>query len=108
MLLDSILLPRLSSDEQFVLKRVADSAIDLYAMVVVLSRASRSLSQGHSSAQHEKVLCETWCIEAHHRIMNDMKALQSSSSKRLFKNLRSISTAVVENGGVLSPHPLGF
>lgn len=26
------------SDEQFVLKRVADGAIDLYAMVVVLSR----------------------------------------------------------------------
>ncbi|MGH0178706.1 UNVERIFIED_CONTAM: hypothetical protein FKN15_077692 [Acipenser sinensis] len=66
-------------DEQFVLKRVSDSAIDLYAMVVVLSR-----------------------------IMNDMKALQSSSSKRLFKNLRAISTAVVENGGVVSPHPLGF
>ncbi|XP_058871314.1 very long-chain specific acyl-CoA dehydrogenase, mitochondrial-like [Acipenser ruthenus] len=95
-------------DEQFVLKRVSDSAIDLYAMVVVLSRASRSLSQGHSSAQHEKVLCETWCLEAHDRIMNDMKALQSSSSKRLFKNLRAISTAVVENGGVVSPHPLGF
>uniref|UniRef100_A0A8C9WGL6 Very long-chain specific acyl-CoA dehydrogenase, mitochondrial n=1 Tax=Scleropages formosus TaxID=113540 RepID=A0A8C9WGL6_SCLFO len=50
-------------DEQFVLKRVADSAIDLYAMVVVLSRASRSLAQGLPSAQHEKLLCETWCIE---------------------------------------------
>uniref|UniRef100_A0A671P9F7 Very long-chain specific acyl-CoA dehydrogenase, mitochondrial n=1 Tax=Sinocyclocheilus anshuiensis TaxID=1608454 RepID=A0A671P9F7_9TELE len=50
-------------DEQFVLKRVADCAIDLYAMVVVLSRASRSLSQGHPSAQHEKMLCETWCTE---------------------------------------------
>uniref|UniRef100_A0A8C5GB90 Very long-chain specific acyl-CoA dehydrogenase, mitochondrial n=1 Tax=Gouania willdenowi TaxID=441366 RepID=A0A8C5GB90_GOUWI len=50
-------------DEQFVLKRVADCAIDLYAMVVVLSRASRSLSQGQASAQHEKMLCETWCME---------------------------------------------
>uniref|UniRef100_A0A8C5GBH1 Very long-chain specific acyl-CoA dehydrogenase, mitochondrial n=1 Tax=Gouania willdenowi TaxID=441366 RepID=A0A8C5GBH1_GOUWI len=53
----------LISDEQFVLKRVADCAIDLYAMVVVLSRASRSLSQGQASAQHEKMLCETWCME---------------------------------------------
>ncbi|KAH0626089.1 hypothetical protein JD844_000827 [Phrynosoma platyrhinos] len=50
-------------DEQFVLKRIADSAIDLYAMVVVLSRASRSLEQGQPTAQHEKMLCETWCIE---------------------------------------------
>ncbi|KAJ8416633.1 hypothetical protein AAFF_G00325110 [Aldrovandia affinis] len=95
-------------DEQFVLKRVADSAIDLYAMVAVLSRASRSLSQGLPSAQHEKMLCETWCIEAHQRITHDIKALRSSSSKQLFKNLRAISTAVVENGGVVSPHPLGF
>ena len=26
-------------------------------------RASRSLEQGHPSAQHEKMLCETWCTE---------------------------------------------
>uniref|UniRef100_A0AAY4AQ19 Very long-chain specific acyl-CoA dehydrogenase, mitochondrial n=1 Tax=Denticeps clupeoides TaxID=299321 RepID=A0AAY4AQ19_9TELE len=95
-------------DEQFVLKRVADCAIDLYAMVVVLSRASRSLGQGHSSAQHEKILCETWCIEAHDRIMDNVKFLRSGKSKQVFKNLRSISTAVVEKGGVVSPHPLGF
>ncbi|XP_067118029.1 very long-chain specific acyl-CoA dehydrogenase, mitochondrial [Osmerus mordax] len=95
-------------DEQFVLKRVADSAIDLYAMVVVLSRASRSLSQGHPSAQHEKVLCETWCVEAHGRIVQDVRSLRSGRSTQLFKNLRAISAAVVENGGVVSPHPLGF
>merc|ERR1719244_60575 len=41
-------------DEQFVLKRVADCAIDLYAMGVVLSRASRSLQRGGDSALHEK------------------------------------------------------
>lgn len=28
-----------------------------------LCRASRSLSQGIPSAQHEKMLCETWCVE---------------------------------------------
>ncbi|XP_032367216.1 very long-chain specific acyl-CoA dehydrogenase, mitochondrial isoform X1 [Etheostoma spectabile] len=95
-------------DEQFVLKRVADTAIDLYAMVVVLSRASRSLSQGNASAQHEKMLCETWCVEAHDRIMQDIKRLRSSQSRQLFKNLRAISSAVVENGGVVAPHPLGF
>ncbi|XP_056431459.1 very long-chain specific acyl-CoA dehydrogenase, mitochondrial [Gadus chalcogrammus] len=95
-------------DEQFVLTRVADAAIDLYAMGVVLSRASRSLSQGLPSAQHEKMLCETWCVEAHDRITQDLRLLSSSQSKQLFKNLRAISSAVVENGGVVSPHPLGF
>uniref|UniRef100_A0A3Q1EQF4 Very long-chain specific acyl-CoA dehydrogenase, mitochondrial n=1 Tax=Acanthochromis polyacanthus TaxID=80966 RepID=A0A3Q1EQF4_9TELE len=95
-------------DEQFVLKRVADCAIDLYAMVVVLSRASRSLSQGHASAQYEKMLCETWCMEASDRVMRDIKLLRSGESRKLFKNLRAISTALVENGGPVSPHPLGF
>uniref|UniRef100_A0A3Q3X3H2 Very long-chain specific acyl-CoA dehydrogenase, mitochondrial n=1 Tax=Mola mola TaxID=94237 RepID=A0A3Q3X3H2_MOLML len=95
-------------DEQFALKRVADCAIDLYAMVVVLSRASRSLSEGSATAQHEKMLCETWCKEAHDRIVRDIQALHSSQSRQLFKNLRAISAAVVENGGVVSAHPLGF
>nr|XP_057923941.1 very long-chain specific acyl-CoA dehydrogenase, mitochondrial isoform X2 [Doryrhamphus excisus] len=95
-------------DEQFVLQRVADCTIDIYTMVVVLSRASRSLSQGHPSAQHEKVLCETWCVEAHGRLMRDINALRSNQSRHLYKNLRAISTAVVENGGLVAPHPLGF
>uniref|UniRef100_A0A672JY10 Very long-chain specific acyl-CoA dehydrogenase, mitochondrial n=1 Tax=Sinocyclocheilus grahami TaxID=75366 RepID=A0A672JY10_SINGR len=100
--------PELNHNEQFVLKRVADCAIDLYAMVAVLSRASRSLSQGHPSAQHEKMLCETWCTEAHERVIQDIRFLGSGTSKQIFKNLRAISAAVVENGGVVSPHPLGF
>lgn len=95
-------------DEQFVLWRVADCAIDLYAMVVVLSRASRSLKQGHASAQHEKMLCETWCTEAYDRIMHEVHFLKSPSSKQTFKNMRAISKAVVENGAVVPPHPLGF
>ncbi|KAM9425486.1 very long-chain specific acyl-CoA dehydrogenase, mitochondrial [Pholidichthys leucotaenia] len=95
-------------NEQFVLKKVADCAIDIYAMVVVLSRASRSLSQGHASAQHEKMLCDTWCMEAYPRVMNDIKLLRSGESRKLFNNLRAISAAVVENEGTVASHPLGF
>uniref|UniRef100_V9KMZ2 Very long-chain specific acyl-CoA dehydrogenase, mitochondrial n=1 Tax=Callorhinchus milii TaxID=7868 RepID=V9KMZ2_CALMI len=95
-------------DEQFLLKRVADSAIDLYSMAVVLSRASRSLIQAHPTAQHEKLLCETWCIEASERIADSLTALDSSSATNSFRNMRSISAAVVESGGVVTPNPLGF
>ncbi|XP_078284309.1 very long-chain specific acyl-CoA dehydrogenase, mitochondrial isoform X2 [Rhinoraja longicauda] len=95
-------------DEQFLLKRVADSAIDLYAMIVVLSRASRSLSQAQGTAQHEKLLCDTWCIEASARIANNLTALSSSSAEQVFRNMRAISAAVVGNGGTVTPHPLGF
>ncbi|XP_062904768.1 very long-chain specific acyl-CoA dehydrogenase, mitochondrial isoform X3 [Mobula hypostoma] len=95
-------------DEQFLLKRVADSAIDLYAMIVVLSRASRSLSQAHGAAQHEKLLCDTWCIEASARISENLTALSSSSAKQVFRNMKAISASVMGNGGTVTPHPLGF
>ncbi|XP_028911168.1 very long-chain specific acyl-CoA dehydrogenase, mitochondrial [Ornithorhynchus anatinus] len=96
-------------DEQFLLKRLADSAIDLYAMVVVLSRASRALSEGHATAQHEKMLCDTWCIEAAARVRENMTALQSDpQQQQLFRNLRGISQALVEKGGVVTDNPLGF
>lgn len=41
------------SNKQMELRRVADIAIDLFAMTAVLSRASRSHSIGLSSADHE-------------------------------------------------------
>lgn len=91
-------------DEQFVLKRVADSAIDIYAMAVVLSRASRSLSMGHPTAQHERLVCDAWCQEAHRRVSVSLHPLPTES----FRNLRSIAQAVVDGGGVVTPTPLGF
>ncbi|OWK14197.1 ACADVL [Cervus elaphus hippelaphus] len=96
-------------NEQFLLQRLADSAIDLYAMVVVLSRASRSLTEGHPTAQHEKMLCDSWCIEAAARIRENMTALQSDPQQQeLFRNFKSISKALVERGGVVTSNPLGF
>ncbi|KAM9308957.1 very long-chain specific acyl-CoA dehydrogenase, mitochondrial-like [Gastrophryne carolinensis] len=96
-------------DEQFVLQRVADCAIDLYAMVVVLSRSSNSLSNGLPTATHEKLLCDIWCSEAAGRVHATLKSLRSGGgSSSLFRNLRSVSAALVENGGVVASHPLGF
>ncbi|XP_040856266.1 very long-chain specific acyl-CoA dehydrogenase, mitochondrial isoform X1 [Ochotona curzoniae] len=96
-------------NEQFVLQRLADGAIDLYAMVVVLSRASRALSEGYPTAQHEKILCDSWCIEAAARIRRSMVALQSDPQQQeLFRNFKAISTALVERGGVVTSNPLGF
>ena len=47
------------TDEQFLLNRLAEAAIDIYSMVVVLSRCSRSLNQGLETAQHEVGLVNT-------------------------------------------------
>ncbi|XP_026546875.1 very long-chain specific acyl-CoA dehydrogenase, mitochondrial-like [Notechis scutatus] len=90
------------------LKQIADSAIDIYAMVVVLSRASRALEEGQATAQHEKMLCETWCMEAYKRVTQNLTSLPSSTTQQIFKNFRVISKAMVEKGGVVSPYTLGF
>uniref|UniRef100_A0A8C3PC78 Very long-chain specific acyl-CoA dehydrogenase, mitochondrial n=1 Tax=Chrysemys picta bellii TaxID=8478 RepID=A0A8C3PC78_CHRPI len=73
-----------------------------------LRRASRSLAQAHPTAQHEKLLCETWCEEAYERLTTTLSPLSTDGARHTFRQLRGISRAVVENGGVVSPNPLGF
>jgi len=51
------------ADEQFLLNRLANSAVDIYSMVVVLSRASRALEQNLLSARHESMLAKVICDE---------------------------------------------
>lgn len=96
------------ADEQFVLKRVADCAIDIYAMAVVLSRASRALSRGQAGAQHERLLCDTWCQEAHERVTATLCPLPTEGARQRFRNLRAIARAVADSGGVAAPPLLGF
>jgi very long chain acyl-CoA dehydrogenase len=50
-------------DKQFELNRLANAAIDLFASAVVLSRASRSLQNGASTARHEENIAVVWCNE---------------------------------------------
>ncbi|XP_062438969.1 very long-chain specific acyl-CoA dehydrogenase, mitochondrial-like isoform X3 [Rhea pennata] len=96
------------TDKQFHLKRVADAAIDMYAMAVVLSRASRALSLKRASAEHEKLLCRTWCHEAYERVKANLRAVKSSTWNQSCSNMKLISHAVVQNKGVYTTHPLGF
>ncbi|XP_011522131.1 very long-chain specific acyl-CoA dehydrogenase, mitochondrial isoform X2 [Homo sapiens] len=81
----------------------------IYFHLLLPARASRSLSEGHPTAQHEKMLCDTWCIEAAARIREGMAALQSDPwQQELYRNFKSISKALVERGGVVTSNPLGF
>uniref|UniRef100_A0A8D0HKQ7 Uncharacterized protein n=1 Tax=Sphenodon punctatus TaxID=8508 RepID=A0A8D0HKQ7_SPHPU len=96
------------TDKQFPLKCVADAAIDIYAMTVVLSRASRALSLGNPTAEHEKLLCKTWCHEAYQRVRVSLQEVKSSKWDQAFDNMKLISNAVVQNKGVVATHPLGF
>lgn len=52
--------------EQFLLSRLANSAIDIFIQMVVLSRATRAINRNHLSAGHEvnmaSVICSEVCI----------------------------------------------
>lgn len=50
-------------NEQYILNRLANAAIDIYASAVAISRASRSLHNGYSTAAHEKLMAEAWTYE---------------------------------------------
>uniref|UniRef100_A0A0L8GP14 Acyl-CoA dehydrogenase/oxidase C-terminal domain-containing protein n=2 Tax=Octopus bimaculoides TaxID=37653 RepID=A0A0L8GP14_OCTBM len=95
-------------DEQFILNRVADSAIDIYAMVSILSRSSRSLAQRLPSAQHESLICNVFCDEALENVENKLKTAKDPESKKNFQKMSLISRDIVESGCVAAKHPLGF
>lgn len=50
-------------DEQFLLNRLANAAMDSYAMIVVLSRATSALNNELPTAEYEKELTQAWCAE---------------------------------------------
>ncbi|GAB1600389.1 very long-chain specific acyl-CoA dehydrogenase, mitochondrial-like [Argonauta hians] len=95
-------------DEQYILNRIADSAIDIYAMVSILSRTSRSLARQLPSAQHESLMCHVFCEEAVENVEKKLKIAKDSESKKNFQKMSLISRDIVESGCVSSEHPLGF
>jgi very long chain acyl-CoA dehydrogenase len=97
------------ADEQFMLNRLANAAIDIYAMTVVLSRASRSLERNLVSAKHETLLCHITCEEGCERVKRLLGSLGSDNRhQKHFDYLSSISKDVVSNGGTVPIHPLGL
>merc|ERR1711983_520090 len=55
-------------NEQFLLNRLDQSAIDIYISSCVMSRCSKSLTENLSSARHEEIMTKVYCSEASNRI----------------------------------------
>lgn len=50
-------------EEQFILNRLANSAMDIFASACVTSRATRSLQLQLPTANHEKIMAESFVFE---------------------------------------------
>ncbi|KAL7012904.1 hypothetical protein ACKWTF_015100 [Chironomus riparius] len=94
--------------EQFHLNRIAESAIDIHAMACVLSRASTSIKLNLPSADHERLMVDAWCVEAHDRVQVNMRKIQSSDFNENFKRMAQISKNACEVKDVVQKHPVGF
>jgi len=94
-------------DRQMQLNRIADAAIDIYASVCVLSRATRTLEQGLPSAEHELLLANLWCDLAYERVMQNLSKLDGAGNMSNMKMSAEIAKNVVERQGVVQDHPLG-
>ncbi|XP_075162280.1 acyl-CoA dehydrogenase very long chain [Haematobia irritans] len=93
--------------EQNVLNRLADAAIDIYSMVVTMSRSTRAINEKLPTADHEIALTKAWCYQANERCRTSLKHATSSSHNNSYKELCDIANTVLENGGVKTTHIVG-
>lgn len=94
--------------EQYLLRRLADASIDIYGMGAVLSRASRSLSQGVPSASHERALTTTYCQLAFERIQRNLGSLTAAKDLKVDSSLSGIAKEILGHGSTVPSNPLGF
>jgi very long chain acyl-CoA dehydrogenase len=95
-------------EEQFLLNRLADSAIDIYAMSVCLSRASRAIINHFPTAEHEQNMTEAWCLEASDRVKVNLRKASSGEFVNNYRKMSQISKAVCAEHDVAHQHPLNL
>uniref|UniRef100_A0A673IIQ4 Acyl-CoA dehydrogenase family member 9, mitochondrial-like n=1 Tax=Sinocyclocheilus rhinocerous TaxID=307959 RepID=A0A673IIQ4_9TELE len=105
---DSVVHPSLTTivEEQLVLKKVADVLINLYAMTAVLSRTSRSISIGLRNHDHEVLLTNTFCKDAHFKNNFLLTQLQKNSPENNDANTKKIAQEVLAKRAYVCSHPL--
>lgn len=92
-------------DKQLLLERVADIAIDLYAMIAVVSRATRTLEQDRPQAEHEALLASSFCDEADRRIRRNLRALEMGR-KNGDVQLEKIAEGLLDAAAYLPEHAI--
>ena len=95
-------------NQQMLLSRVADVAIDIYGMAVVLSRCGDSISNNSASKDLEKKYVQLFCNEAAERTVTRLRDLKSSTLSENISLVTEISDAIIANQGVVHKGPLGF
>ena len=82
---------------EFILNRLADMTIDLYAMIAVISRVDSLLKEKGEKKTHKQLtICKTFCEEAWRRIRRNARQVDNNIEPWR----QEISTAACEANGV--------
>jgi very long chain acyl-CoA dehydrogenase len=95
-------------DEQFIVHRIGDMTIDIYAMAASLSRCTQSFKHQLPSAPHEANLVRIWCEEAYDRINNNIQLILSPAFVERTRLMTQLAREIVEKESTVPTHPLGF
>ncbi|XP_017469665.1 PREDICTED: very long-chain specific acyl-CoA dehydrogenase, mitochondrial, partial [Rhagoletis zephyria] len=90
--------------EQYILNRLANAAVDIYAMVVTLSRSSRAFNLNLPTALHEMNLTKALCIQASKRCTENLRKSTARSELELCNIFSEIAKEVNNSGGVSTTH----
>ncbi|KAG8236346.1 hypothetical protein J437_LFUL010480, partial [Ladona fulva] len=94
------------AEEQITLGKIANIAIDTYAMTAVLSRASRSYCIGLRNAAEEILLASTFCFDAHRRVKDNANSIVDGPAYNNDENYKKVAAKVFESHGYFAEHPL--
>merc|ERR1719458_671033 len=94
-------------NEQFILNRLANATIDIYASSCVLARCTKTLSEGLESAHHEEMMTKVYCKEAYTRIMDNLAELKNPEVLENYKTMSKISEGVCSKNAPVQGNPLG-
>merc|ERR1719430_23885 len=94
-------------NEQFLLNRLANATIDIYASSCVLARCTKTLNEGLESAHHEEMMTKVYCKEAFTRIMDNLAELKNPEVLENYKTMSKISEGVCSKNAPVQGNPLG-
>uniref|UniRef100_A0A914HE95 Very long-chain specific acyl-CoA dehydrogenase, mitochondrial n=1 Tax=Globodera rostochiensis TaxID=31243 RepID=A0A914HE95_GLORO len=93
-------------DRQYELIRVANAAIDIYSMAVVLSRCNYAIERnGPENSQHDQFITNLFCRQAYKRVKNNLKEAKTPSETELLL-IEQIAGQLRENQAMVQKHPI--
>jgi acyl-CoA dehydrogenase family protein 9 len=93
-------------ERQFVLERLANMAIELFARAATISRAQKAIDdRGARASAHEISLCGLFCVESGRRFRVNRDALDDREEE-IDEQRRRIAMKVRETGGAVQPDPV--